>query len=219
MENSERRATQKALAQFDKDNALSEELIFRILEEQFPGKYNHENELYIKIRHYLFKHHELLSNEAIAASINILDSEDKLYKWSFKFQRDQELEQILQKIRKTISKEVMNRNVKASEFPEWNDEMRQFIMERYNWSCFDDDGKFMWGMSFYKQFHYYDYVYQDVPFHCYSWDDDDVLFSQAKYEWDETSKKYIIPNSGGCLGMLLILIFLAGVPAAFLMAL
>ena len=88
---------------------------------------------------------------------------------------------------------------KASDFPEWTDELREYMITHITWSgCYTDDGSYSLGRAFFNQFRYYEFFNQKVPFHSYTSDDGtDVIFTHERRDMSANS---------GCMSVILLLL-------------
>ena len=99
--------------------------------------------------------------------------------------KEKELGRQLDQLRsKIVSAMLTHSEVRASDFAEWTDELRDYMINHVTWgSCYNDDGTYSLGRSFYNQFYYYEFCYQQVPFHSYTSNDGkDVIFTHTRRE-------------------------------------
>ena len=199
MEQQTKRATKKALEQFEEANKLSQESVLILVDSLYPDKYAYSDDFYKAIITEAYKRYDIISTEQLSEVIKEL-SDKKLVKYSHKYIKEMQLNNQLNELRAKIVA-TMRRcsQCKASDFPEWTDELRNYIITHITWSsCYNDDGTYSLGRSFYNQFHFYDYNYQQVPFHSYTSDDGkDVIF---------THERRNVSGNSGCMSVIVILL-------------
>ncbi|MBQ0020217.1 MAG: hypothetical protein KBT39_06810 [Bacteroidales bacterium] len=85
--------------------------------------------------------------------------------------------------------------VLLSEIPEWDEELINYAIDTCgHWSGVIEDGELRLGRLFRKLLEYKHYRYQDgeqVPYHCYAINPDDVLFIEQELEWDADQGMYV----------------------------
>ncbi len=106
---------------------------------------------------------------------------------------NRELDSLLEKINDI----AQVRDVRASEFPEWNEEMKQFIWNKTShWkSSIASNGKYSFGKAFFAMFSIYFYDFDYPPFHCYVTKGGDVLFTKKKHKWNGSCYDFEENNS------------------------
>lgn len=199
MEQTTKRATKKALEQFEQTNNISQESVIKLVESLYPGKYAYCDDLYKVIISEAYKRYDIITTDQLAVVIKEL-TEKKLVKYSHEYIKEMQFNDQLNVLRaKVVSAMREYSQCKASDFPEWTAELRDYIITHVTWSsCYNDDGSYSLGRSFYNQFHFYDFCYQQVPFHSYTSDDGmDVIFTHERRD---------VSANSGCLSVILILL-------------
>lgn len=203
-----KRASKKAIEQFEADNNLSQEKVLNFLEKLYPDVYALSDELYKVIIAAAYKQYDSISEGQLADVIKEL-ADKKLERYSKANIRSMELNAHLNELRKKIIAAMSSGgDVMCSSFPEWTDELREYMINNITWSrCYNDDGSYSLGRSFHEQFTNYDYDYGQVPFHCYTTEDGkDVLFTRQN--------KQPGANNSGCLSSIVALLFISALSVA-----
>lgn len=224
------RATKKALEAYCETNQITPEDLWDELDSLYPGKYCYSEELVQLLLWSIFKTYAEIDREDVKRFLRAWDAEPRNYKYTVAFVESIRLDKELDKILEGVKGLVSIRDVRASEFTEWNEEVKQFIKDKTShWtSTIASDGKFSYGLAFRAMFSYYHYDHEYPPFHCYATRDGDILFTKTRHKWDgkcydfevgynpakaKSSKKpntdqtmdkgdYVVPVLG-CLGILI----------------
>ena len=199
MEQPIKRATKKALELYETFNNISKESVLKLVDGLYPGKYAYCDNFYKVILTEAFKRYDTINTEQLTAIIKEL-AETKLVKFSHEYIRNMELQEQLNQLRHRIAYHMQTHSqAKASDFEEWTDELREYMIHNITWSsCYNDDGSYSLGRAFYNQFRNYEYFNQQVPFHSYTSEDNkDVIFQKARRSMSSNS---------GCLSAMLIFI-------------
>lgn len=199
MEQTTKRATKKALEQFEMDNSISMESVLNLVDNLYPGKYAYCDEFYRTIISEAYKRYDIITPEQLIEVIKELAGK-KLVKYSHEYIKEMELNNQLNQLRSKIVSAMQSQSqVKASDFEEWTDELREFMVSHVTWSsCYNDDGSYSLGRAFFNQFRNYEFFNQQVPFHSYTSDDGtDVLFTHSRRDMSANS---------GCLSVIIMFI-------------
>lgn len=180
------RATKKALEAYCEENQITPEDLWVELNSLYPGKYRYSQELVQLLLWSIFKTYAEIGSGDVERFLRAWDAEPRNYKYSVAFVESIRLDKELDKILEGVKGLVSIRDVRASEFTEWNEEVKQFIKDKTaHWtSTIASDGKFSYGLAFRSMFSYYHYDHEYPPFHCYATRDGDILFTKTRHEWD-----------------------------------
>ena len=109
---------------------------------------------------------------------------------------DKKLYALLGKIAETAER----RTCLLSEFPEWDEEMQSYVLQKYgHWNGLYINGDLQMGRLLHKllDWRYYnksaftDAERVSIPYHCYAINPDDVLFIEQELEWDDAQGMYV----------------------------
>lgn len=180
------RATKKALEAYCEENQITPEDLWDELDSLYPGKYCYSEELVQLLLWSIFKTYAEIDREDVRRFLRAWDAEPRNYKYTETFVESIGLNRKLDNILEGVKGLISIRDVRASEFTEWNEEVKQFIKDKTaHWtSTIASDGKFSYGLAFRSMFSYYHYDYEYPPFHCYATRDGDILFTKTRHEWD-----------------------------------
>lgn len=110
------------------------------------------------------------------------------------------MEQKLYALLGKIAKTAEHRTCLLSEFPEWNEEMQTYVLQKYgHWNGLYINGQLQMGRLLYKllDWRFYnksaltDADRVSIPYHCYAINPDDVLFIEQELEWDDAQGMYV----------------------------
>lgn len=210
-EQTTKRATKKALEAFCTSNNITPEGIMDTLTSLFPDKYIPSEELSQKLLKGLFKAYDEVDGATVTAYLKELDEANKLYSYTEECKVRIEWEGRLNNLLEKVKADAVNKDVRLSDYPEWNTELYNYIRKEYTWnSNFTEDGKYALGKTFYNFFSFWHYDHSYPPFHCYATKDGkDVLFTKDSHRWIESKGCYdfeTTSSNGGCLGMVVVFI-------------
>lgn len=197
-----KRATKKALAEFCDANNVDAIKVSTMFHSIYPNEYIESDEIAPIIIKHLFKNYDTITDNEIRSSIKELESSNKFYHYKLenieRFEKEKALTNLLEKIIADAEKG----DVRASQYPEWNKDMKDFIKAQYgHWSIYDDRGKIAYGKAFYSFFSYWYFGRNNPPFHCYATNDGDILFTKQRHKWIESKGCYDFETSSnsGCM--------------------
>jgi hypothetical protein len=203
---------QLTIQQIEERNKISKDRVFNLLEQIHRGKYYHDDSLYLTIANKIAeKYSGAVTDKEIQVAIYnipkpVLEEHD-IRIAELKMQ----LENLANFRKKVIADLEHETEVRASQYPEWNLAMVEFIKSQIQPDnfCVNDDeddndivlgvedfyanGEYSLGRSFHTQFKYIDYDGGYVPFHCYATQRSlfpDVLFTYQEHQWDPVSGLY-----------------------------
>ena len=209
-----KRATKKALAEFCEANNLTDVKINNMLHTLYPNEFIETDEIAPIIIKDLFKKYDSITDKDVENYIKELyDTNKKLYPYKIVEIERQKKANALRNILESVIRDIEKGAVRASQYPEWNEDLKKYIYESYkHWSgVYDDNGKFAYGKVFYKIYSYNYYEYQNPPFHCYATKDGDVLFTRIRHKWIESKGCYdfeTTSSNSGCLSMIMVVLVL-----------
>lgn len=182
---STKRATKKAIENWCDINNIDDEKIYSIINVTYPHVYIQSDELTSFVIKALFKEYDIISNESeIVSVIQNLHKENSIRRFSVEYKECERNENALRNILSKIMEDVKHGEVRASKYPEWNNELKEFIKSQYgHWSIYDDRGKIAYGKAFNKFFSYWFFDRNNPSFHCYATQNGDVLFTKKRYNW------------------------------------
>lgn len=132
MEQTTKRATQKALDAFCISNNLTPESIWDKLSSLYPNKYIQSEELTKKLIKGLFKAYNEVDDATITTYIKELDEADKLYSYTVETKLSLEWNDKLNNILEKVKEDVMKGDVRLSSYPEYSSGLIDFIQKEYS---------------------------------------------------------------------------------------
>lgn len=208
------------IQQIEERNQISKDRVFNNLEQIYKETYEHNESLYLTIaRKIAEKYPGVVTDKEIQVAIYnipkpVLEEHDIRIA-----ELNMQMEELANFRKKVLADLEHETEVRASQYPEWNLAMVEFIKSQIqpdNFCVNDDDddddddndidndvvlgvedfyvnGEYSLGRSFHTQFKYIDYDGGYVPFHCYATQGSllpDVLFTYQEHQWDPVSGLY-----------------------------
>ena len=204
-----KRATKKALAEFCEVNNLTNDKINNMLHTLYPNKFIETVEIAPIIVKDLFKKYDTITDDDIKKCIKDSVVNDKFVSYTIEHIEQLKKEQLLKTLLEKIIEDSKKGDVRASLYPEWNNEMKSFIKSGYgHWSIYDANGNIAYGKAFYSFFTYWYFDRENPPFHCYATKDGDVLFTKQRHKWIESKGCYDFETTSksGCMVVIVVLI-------------
>lgn len=204
-----KRATKKALAEFCEVNNIDATKVNTILHSLYPNEFIETDEIAPIIIKDLFKKYDSITDKDVEDYIKELyNTNKKLYPYKIVEIERQKKADALRKILDSVIRDIEKGAVRASQYPEWNEDLKKYIYESYkHWSgVYADDGSFAYGKVFHRIYSYNYYEYQNPPFHCYATKDGDVLFTRVRHKWIESKGCYDFETTSSNSGCMVVII-------------